>query len=171
MCEFYYQIKNTTSNLITFKDTINSFVGALIGIILGSLLSQWQWNQKLKRDKKILKANISTVFNFNLDRIRQCIDYLENKNLIPNFLLDVNSVNHVLFKGRELFSTIEIFDKFNWQRYQLEHLNTKLSYYYFISTANTDIDLVRREYTSLVNHLKTIESEISEMLLTYDKSI
>jgi hypothetical protein len=47
---------------------------------------------------------------------------------IPDFRFDTESVTYILFHGRELFDDESWFERFDWQRYQLVHLNAKVDF-------------------------------------------
>lgn len=137
----------------------------MLGTILGILWAKYKYKREIYEQKKLMRERLIHAFNFNLERIDQCLVFLsKEKPLIPNFLLDTSSILHLLSTGRDLFHKESYFDKFNWQRYQLEHINRKLVMF---SNANIDKAPVPHLYSSLLEHLKTTKKEISELLEEY----
>ena len=104
-----------------------AFLSALAGVVLGVLWAR----QKFRKDRALrlehLRESLIRAFRLNLDRIEQCLDYLQRPSpVIPNFRLDASSVMSVLQNGRELFEDAAFFDRCDWQRHQLDHLNAKM---------------------------------------------
>jgi hypothetical protein len=167
MCIF-----STIIDFVCSKEFLHDFIGSFIGLVIGVLWSDWKWKRDRAEQSKLLRSNLVKSFRFNLDRIQQCLDYLhKTPPLIPNFRMDTSTVGHILFTGRDLFRGEALFDRFNWQRYQLEHINAKLDYIHIYLTSSDDnhIELARREFGSLVGHLKISQKEISQMIGDYER--
>jgi hypothetical protein len=106
-----------------------NIIGSLIGVVVGVWWAKVEWQKDRDAQSRILRGNLVKAFRFNLDRIQQCLDYLQKPQPeIPNFRLDIATVVHILFTGRGLFNDESLFDRFSWQRYQLEHINAELDY-------------------------------------------
>ena len=156
---------------------LNLFFAGL-SACLGLLLGVWWAKRQLARDRQrqleSLRANLIKAFRFNLARIDQCLDYLQKKPpVIPNFRLDTETVIYILFSGRGLFPDESLFDRFSWQRYQLEHINARLDYLhaYLPSTVGTPEQkgLANSAYESLVQHLRVTRRDISELIEDYER--
>ena len=160
---------------LTFKDLFCACLGASLGIILGYFLTVHLNKQQRKQETINLQNDLIKVFKSNIRLINQCIDQLENKNEIPNYPLDINPVNYILFKGKNLFSNEDLYTQFNWQRFQLEHINNKLIYYFNISLNSNKSDaytlLVSNEKKSLLHHLTLTKKEISNLLSRFEESL
>jgi hypothetical protein len=100
------------------------------------------------------------------------------RRMIPDYRLDTESVAHVLFHGRDLFDDEKWFDDFNWQRFQLVHINAKVDFLNDLTNlsgiASGSIfakdGLGQQRYASLVGHLKITQKEISDLISTYEQS-
>src|SRR5260221_7010868 len=126
------------------KDYWYATISALIGAGIGIAWAKRQWRLKLEAERQALKQNIVKAFRSNLGGIDQAIKFLTGTpQKIPNYRLDSLTVSHLLLSGRELFHSPELFDHFNWQRYQLDHINAQMDYLHIYlaltaSNANTD---------------------------------
>jgi hypothetical protein len=148
-------------------------LGSLIGLGAGVLLTKRQWKRERVEQTKALRVHLIKAFRSVLSGIEQGLGFLQSKPpTIPNYRLDTVTIGHILLNGRDLFPTDKMFDDFNWQRYQLEHINTKLDYLhlYFSTSGGRPTMVAVHEFDSLVAHLKTTQREISEMLSSYESS-
>lgn len=156
------------------KDYWYATISALIGVIIGIGWAKRKWRLELEADRQALKQNIVKAFRSNLGGIDQCIKFLTGTpQIIPNYRLDSLTVSHLLLSGRGLFHDQGLFDRFNWQRYQLDHINAKLDYLhlYLALTASggaADAGMVQQHYSSLVSHLQITKKEISELLEAHE---
>jgi hypothetical protein len=151
-----------------------NIIGSLIGVVVGVWWAKVQWRKDREAQTKVLRANLVKAFRLTLGGIQQALDFLQQSSpIIPNYRLDTATIGHILYSGRSLFSDEALFDRFNWQRYQLDHINAKLDYMhvYLTSNASNQADLTRHEFASLVVHLKTTHKEISELLADYEKVV
>lgn len=166
-------IVTTITDFIFSEATLHDLMGGLLGFVIGVIWANWQWKRDRIAQAKLLRRNLVKGFRFNLDRIQQCLDYLQSpQTIIPNFRLDTSSVGYILFTGRGLFPNESWFDRFNWQRYQLEHINAKMDYIQ-LSLGSSDprhADLGRQQFGSLLHHLKITQKEILEMISDYEKA-
>ena len=160
--------------MLSWKDYWYAAVSALIGVVSGIRWADRQWRLKVEADRQALKQNIVKAFRSNLGGIEQAIKFLTSTpQIIPNYRLDSLTVSHLLLSGRDLFHDQDLFDHFNWQRYQLDHINAKLDYLHLhlaltASTGGIDIELAHREYSSLVSHLRITQTEISALLAAHE---
>ena len=156
------------------KDYWYATISALIGVLIGIGWTNRKWKLELEADRQALKQNIVKAFRSNLGGIDQAIKFLTGTpQIIPNYRLDSLTISHLLLSGRDLFHDQALFDHFNWQRYQLDHINAKLDYLHIhlaltASTGGIDTGLAHREYSSLVSHLQTTKSEISQLLAAHE---
>lgn len=156
------------------KDYWYATISALIGVIIGIGWAKRQWRREREADRQALKQNIVKAFRLSLGGIDQCIKFLTSAPpIIPNYRLDSLTVSHLLLSGRGLFHNQELFDQFNWQRYQLDHINAKLDYLHIYlaltaSTGSVDTRMAQSEYNSLVSHLHITKKEISALLEAHE---
>src|SRR6267143_485063 len=156
------------------KDYWYAAISALIGVIIGIGWAKRKWRLELEAGRRALKQNIVSAFRSNLGGIEQAIKFLTGTpQRIPNYRLDSLTVSHLLLSGRELFHDQALFDHFNWQRYQLDHINAQMDYLHIYlaltaSTGGTDTGITQRHYSSLVSHLEITNKEISELLEAHE---
>ena len=161
-------------DFIFSKEMAHDIVGGFAGFVIGILWSNRQFRQERIEQSKLLRKNLIKGFRFNLDRIQQSLGYLQkNEPIIPNFRLDTSTVGHILFTGRNLFPDETWFDKFNWQRYQLEHINAKLDYIQLNLNPQDkgQMALFQQKYVDLITHLLTTKRELTELIAEFEKSV
>jgi hypothetical protein len=150
---------------------LHDVIGTLLGFVVGVLWAEWKSRRERAAQAKLLRANLVKACKFALDGIDKCLEYLlREQPVIPNFRLDSASVGHILFTGRDLFPDAKFFDQFNWQRYQLDHINAKLDYFHFYMAASGEraTSLMIAEGQSLVAHLKTTRKELGELVDSFE---
>lgn len=147
-------------------------LSAFLGVLLGVWWAKRQWAKDRESQSRLLRANLVKAFRLNLERIQQSLEYLQQTPpVIPNFRLDTATVIHILFAGRGLFTDEALFDRFSWQRYQLEHINAKLDYLHaYLPNAQNQTGLAKSAYDSLVQHLQVTQKDVNELLVDYEKS-
>jgi len=157
-----------------------NIIGSLIGVVVAVWYSKREIRTFRMADKKELRRKLIKAFRFNLDRLKQMEGQLtEKRPAIPDYRLDTESVAHILFHGRDLFDNESWFDRFNWQRFQLVHINAKVDFLNEITNlsgiASDSIfsqgGVGHGRYVSLVGHLKVSQKEISEMISDYEKVV
>jgi hypothetical protein len=150
-----------------------AFLSAFAGVVLGVLWAKRQWGKDRARQLQRLRANLIRAFRLNLERIDQCLEYLQRSDpVLPNFRLDAISVLHVLHGGRELFEDDAFFDRCDWQRYQLDHLNAKLDQLqtFLASSSTTQPRLTPSPFESPLQHLKVTRRDITQLLSDYEST-
>lgn len=161
---------------------LNLFFAALsafLGVVMGVWCSMRRLSELRVAKKKDLRRKLIKAFRFNLDRLKQMEGQLttQQSQEIPDYRLDTESVAHVLFHGRDLFEDASWFDRFNWQRFQLVHINAKVDFLNELTNLSGISPLPifapggvgYSRYVSLVAHLKISQKEISDMILDYEK--
>ena len=108
-------------------NTFFAFLSAVMGVMIGVWYSKREFALARITQKQQLKLDLIKAFKFNIDRLNQMSGQLAKSN-IPDYHLDTESVAHVLFNGRQLFDDPKWFDKFNWERFQLVHINAKIDF-------------------------------------------
>jgi hypothetical protein len=169
MCPF-----DTIFDFLFSKEMAHDVVGGFVGFVIGVIWSNHQLKKERGEQSKLLRKNLVKGFRFNLERIQQCLGYLQkNQPTIPNFRLDASTVGHILFMGRNLFQDETWFDHFNWQRYQLEHINAKLDYIQLNLNPQDENQkaLLQKQYVDLVTHLLTTKRELTELIANFEKSV
>jgi hypothetical protein len=129
--------------------------------------------EKIELRRKLIKA-----FRFNVAGLKKMHGLLTSQPpIIPDYRLDTESVSHILFHGRNLFDDEGWFDKFNWQRFQLVHINAQVDFLNEIHNLS-DISprsifpqggLFHRRYASLVKNLQIIQEEILQTIAEYER--
>lgn len=146
-----------------------AFLSALAGTMLGVLWARWQWKRDRLAQAQQLRGNLIRAFQFNLERIAQCLEYLHSSPMvIPNFRLDTATPVHILLMGRGLFTDVAMFDRFNWQRYQLEHINAKLDYLHNHVATGLSSHTNPSPVQSLLQHLTVTRQDITQLLADYE---
>ena len=152
--------------------------GAGLGTILGVWFNEREKEDSRNKEKERLKRNLIDSLEFNLIEIDKMIESIETKSgegsvWIPDNYLDSESVAHVLFHGKDLFCKC-YFDKFNWQRYQLIHINAKID---FVNVAtsrgnypSSELKLLQDRFSSLVNHLRATSRDLRQILSDYKQN-
>jgi hypothetical protein len=165
-----------------FGEIFSDFFWAAAGAGLGTIFGVW-FNEREKADsrnkeKARLRQNLIDSFEFNLVEIDKMINSIETKSgersvWIPDNYLDSESVTHVLFHGKDLFCRCQ-FDKFNWQRYQIMHINAKID---FVNVAtsresypSSGVTLLQDRFSSLVNHLRATSRDLRQILSDYKQN-
>ena len=159
-------------SFFTLKDFFYALFSALTGVIIGVLWAEWKWKRQYTKENIRLRANLVQAFRFNLDRLTQSIGYMKNpQRVVPNFRLDTPIVNHLLFGGRKLFDDPNLFERFNWQRYQLEHINAKLDYLHTMLAQDPSLssNVSQCEYSSVLRHMENTQQEVSDLLSEYER--
>lgn len=113
----------------TFKDFFYACLGALIGSCIALCISSILRTRKINKDKKLAQKALIDRLKFNNDRALQMLSQFNDVKEIPNYLFDTTGIIIWLSLSSELFSK-QLIEKINWHRYQLDHLNSKLSIYY-----------------------------------------
>jgi hypothetical protein len=170
-------VVTSSSNMTLSQFLLNLFfagLSAFLGVLLGVWWAKREWARDRESQRRLLRANLVKAFRFNLERLEQCLDYLQkDPPIIPNFRLDTATVIHILFTGRGLFADESMFDRFSWQRYQLEHINAKLDYLhsYLPSAVETQdqTGLAQSAYDGLLQHLRVTRKDITALIADYEK--
>ena len=156
----------------------------IIGSLIGVVVAVWYSKREIRAfrivDKKELRRKLIKAFRFNVDRLKQMEGQLTSpQQIIPDHRLDTESVAHILFHGRDLFDDESWFDRFNWQRFQLVHINAKVDFLNdFTNLSGISLDFIssqggvgQQRYDNLVGHLKISQKNISELILDYEKVV
>ena len=76
-------------------DTIFAIFSAFLGVVIGVLWAKRQWAKDKETQSLFIRQNLIKAFQFNIDRIQQCLSYIQqSKSIIPNFRLDTVTVIH-----------------------------------------------------------------------------
>lgn len=163
---------------------LNLFFAALsafLGVQMGVWYAKHDHANIQASEKQELRRKLIKAFQFNLKRLKQMSDQLTSKQIdiinIPDYCLDTESVSHILFHGRNLFDDETWFDKFNWQRFQLVHINEQVDFLNNITnlssislgSISSQDGVGQQRYDSLVGHLMTTQKEISALISDYEK--
>lgn len=175
--ENIYRHVDTLANnsVLIYKDLFYTFLSAFLGVLFGYLLTK-RLNKSHKKQQVInLQKDLLETFKKNISLIKQCIDQLENKKEIPNYLLDINSINHILFNGKQLFTNESLYKGLNRQRYQMEHINNKLTYLLNLNLYKHHNQYLQDSFviekTFLLQHLMMTEKETSLVLSDFEKTL
>ena len=155
---------------------------AVLSAFLSVVVAIWYSKRELEKfrqtDKQELRRKLIKALQFNVDRLKQMEGELtSSQQRIPDYRLDTESVAHVLFHGRDLFDDEKWFDDFNWQRFQLVHINAKVDFLNDLTNLSgispgsifAQGGVGQHRYASLVGHLKTTQKEIAALIAAYGK--
>jgi hypothetical protein len=156
-----------------------AFLSALMGVLIGNWYTKRQLAKFRISEKQQLRHKLVDAFRFNIARLNQMSEYLSsNSQIIPDFRLDTESVSHILFHGRELFDDQKWFTRFNWERYQLTHINAKLDYLNdVINLAIPDENeghticsatVANQRMASLISRLPSLVVDIEKLILEFE---
>jgi hypothetical protein len=150
---------------------VHDFIGSLLGLVFGVLWVEWRARRDRATQARLLRANLVKACKFALGGIDKCLEFLLKESKVPNVRLDSASIGHILFTGRDLFENPKFFEDFNWQRYQLDHINAKLDYFHFYMAASgeTARSLMIAERQSLVAHLRTTRKELGDLVDSFEQ--
>ena len=161
-------------DLLIFKNYWYAGIGALIGFIITLYVSNIRRARKINKDKNLAKEALINRLTFNNDRILQMLGQFGGGKETPNYLFDTTGIIIWLSLSSELFSE-QLISDINWHRYQLDHLNSKLSTYYLtISTFqgnNLELHKAIKEQSlqSIVLQLKKVSGAFCPLIQKIDK--
>ena len=160
-------------DFIFSKEMAHDVFSATLGCVIAVFWAKQVWKKEQREQSELLRKNLIKAFRGNLGGIENALKMLQQKPVMfPNFRLDTPTVGNILFTGRNLFHDETWFDKFNWQRYQLDHINAKLDYLQLILTPQNPDEqmMLQQRYDSVVAHLIQTHKEISELIGTFEKA-
>ena len=143
----------------------------ILGSILGAIASigialVFQYRQRQQQYEQIIDR-----FKFNIDRMNDIVTRLTTTTTakeFPTFLLDTTILDMLFASGPDLFQSSyhtskhaqDLFIQLNWCRYQMHHINNKLTMIPFLRGGlvhQSDID-------DLVNHARGESANIKKIL-------
>lgn len=156
-------------------NTLFAFLSAFIGTLMGVYWAKCQFHKQNIFDRQQLRSDLIKSFRFNVDRLNQMSGQL-SKVIIPDYRLDTESLTHILFHGRELFDNPKWFDRFNWERYQLVHVNAKIDFLNDITNLSgftqgsifSAGSIGHSRITSLTARLPTLVADIEKLIAEYE---
>jgi len=155
------------------KDLSINLIASLIAFLLGVGWAKRQWKKDQEHLAKNLRIQLVKAFKSAVSGLDQGLGFLKsNPPTIPNYRIDTATISHILLNGRDLTSE-DLFTHLNWQRYQLDHINTKLDYLHMYLSASGDglSTAVLEGFGSLVVHMETTKKEISSLLPALEKKL
>jgi hypothetical protein len=151
-------------------DTFFALLGALAGVVIGVWFNERKADEAQWKEKQRLKAKLIDSFRFNLGEIKKMNAMLQGQPItVPDFRLDSESVGHILFHGQDLFEEAW-FRKFDWERYQLMHINAKVDFLNAIVNLggqSVPPEVIQQRYGSLVASLGIVSTSITKLLEEY----
>lgn len=82
-----------------------AFISAVMGVVLGNWWTSKQFTKQRLAETQQLRSQLIQAFRFNIIRLNQMSGQLtSNPPIVPDYRLDTESVAHILFHGRDLFS-------------------------------------------------------------------
>jgi len=130
--------------------------GGLIGTIFGIIFTIWSYNKKKKESVSTALKALSASLKFNNERLEQIIGSLEfilERKKFPDYALD----DLVLaLRTAKMYGDIdsEILKEIEWHRYQLNHINQKLSSISHRQKIEGKIQVEQEELLGLLSHAK-----------------
>lgn len=154
---------NDISWLFSWKDYWYAGISAIIGALLGIAWANSQTVRKnrlqLAKSRRLLLESVE----FNLQRLAQMIDMLQNQSILPNFLLDSDTLSKRLDSISDFFPD-QVVSRLSWERYQLEHINSKLTFINAtspITGTGTIVDPTR--LTDLLKHVRKTHEALNTL--------
>jgi hypothetical protein len=156
-------------------------LSAFLGVLMGIWYSKKDFKTTRAAEKIELRHKLLLAFRFNIKGLEQMEKQLTpqqgGRYVIPDYRLDTESISHILFHGRELFDDESWFEKFNWQRYQLTHINAKVDFLneitnlsdFSLDSISAQGEVGQQRYNSLLRHLKISQKEIVDLISDYEK--
>lgn len=105
---------------------VGSCLGAVAGLIGGYYFSLKKENHDNNERVCSFYKNLRDTLQFNMDRSDHMKILLE-KDMVPNFLYDVSPISELLFSTGHLLRYDPQFNKWNWIRYKMGHINNAIS--------------------------------------------
>ena len=105
---------------------VGSFFGTAVGLVAGYFVDL------RKREKEAVEQICSFVtqlretVKFNVDRSNHMRQILDD-NKVPNFLYDTGPIQSLIFAFGHLVRQDSQFEKWNWVRYKMAHVNNSIS--------------------------------------------
>jgi hypothetical protein len=107
----------------------------LFGVIFGALVTVWwaghEYRKSRLRELRLARDALLERLQFNDDRVVQMLDFFAQGKLSPDFALDTTGIIIWLSRSSGIL-TSETIKAVNWHRYQLDHINNKLSLFHLI---------------------------------------
>jgi hypothetical protein len=108
-------------------------LGGLIGTVTAVLLGRRDEGRRRLAELNLAKDALLERLHFNDDRIVQMLELFAVGKLTPDFTLDTTGIITWLSRSSGIL-TSETITAVNWHRYQLDHINSKLSIFYGLKT-------------------------------------
>lgn len=135
-------------------------LGALLGAGVAILFLKHQNRQR----KYFAKKAIADRLHFNVERATDMLSWFA-KGGIPNFLFDITGIVIWLTLATDILDD-QLIKDISWHRYQLDHLNAKLSVYYTttaLSPICLDASKTEEMKVSILEHLQLVISGTCEL--------
>src|SRR5712664_3458536 len=130
---------------------------AFLGALLGALTAIWLTKRQDAERKYLAKKALADRLHFNAERATQMLGQFGSGSC-PNYLFDTTGIIIWLTRAADIMDEQLITD-INWHRYQLDHLNAKLSVYYITAIASqSSLDAVEvvESKSSILKHLEVV---------------
>ena len=146
---------------------LTNLFGAVLGLIVGLSYSNIAtWVTRTSR-QKTARSKLAKAYRFNLDRIIQMLGQLSSAPPeIPNYPFDTDPIKTVLFYGDDLLGTPVEIQSYNSHRYQLDHLNLKLTQLLAASNPERQIKTMQ----DFLSHLRGEQKAIEDILLKLEEA-
>ena len=107
-----------------------TLISSIVGLFVGLTYNKFETSYTKSSRQELAKSQLAKSYRFNLVLVDKMIKQLKNDppEAIPNYLFDTDPIKQVIFYSEDLLGTIEEVYSYNWHRYQLDHLNIKLTY-------------------------------------------
>jgi len=124
------QVLNQAKHLIHWHKwfDIHQIWYALLGTFFGASAALYLANCQNKKRKFLAKTALAERLQFNFERATQMLGQF-GSGISPNYLFDTTGIVIWLTVTADILDN-NLIAAINWHRYQLDHLNAKLSVYY-----------------------------------------
>lgn len=155
----------------SIKDNYLAGFGAVIGTVFSIGIAYLIYRYKYRKEHLLAKNALMERILFNDDRAVQML-HIFSVGRCPNFPLDTTGIIIWLGRSADILSSDAI-NEVNWHRYQLDHVNMKLSALYQIISergfAAYRIKRVRKMRNSICDHLEEIHKGRTRLLELLEK--
>lgn len=147
---------------------------AAIGAFMGAALAFLGALHKRHKDKLRAKDELIKSLQFNLERLIQMMGYFSNGGH-PNFTLDTTGIVLWTALAADILPD-EVRHDVNWQRYQLDHINNKLSVFFITNLQNQSFHGIERykgldlnRVWGISDHIQITAKELSQVITKLGK--
>ncbi|MBC2603752.1 hypothetical protein [Puniceicoccus vermicola] len=141
-----------------------AFLGAALGSIFAIIISWRIQVSHRKKESQLAKEALVERLKFNNDRALQMMEIF-GKHGWPNMSFDTTGIIIWLSRVAGILEG-QLLQDVNWHRYQLDHINDKLTIYWNVKTTPiSEGQMVQEKICreDIVSHLETVSKDICSL--------